>query len=163
MIIDKKNFLESIDFQTQFSIELGCGPNKKNIDAVGIDLIDYDCVDIVGDVFEVLSQIPSESVKNIYTYHFLEHIEDRVTFLKSLVLTTKAKRYLIRVPMFERDWQMALRRELGVDFRSDPDHRIEHTIKEFREEICESGLDFYEMQTIWGEIWADCRVKKEVR
>ena len=108
-------------------------------------------------------EVPIGEWNVVVLSNVLEHIEDRVTFLKSLVLTTKAKRYLIRVPMFERDWQMALRRELGVDFRSDPDHRIEHTIKEFREEICESGLDFYEMQTIWGEIWADCRVKKEVR
>lgn len=101
MIIDKKNFLESIDLQTQFSIELGCGPNKKNIDAVGIDLIDYDCVDIVGDVFEVLSQIPSESVKNIYTYHFLEHIEEIDRLIKEMhrILNHKGKLIAV-VPHF---------------------------------------------------------------
>lgn len=108
-------------------------------------------------------EVPAGKWDVVVLSNILEHIDDRVAFLKALNLTTRAKRFLIRVPMFERDWQMALRRDLGVDFRSDPDHRIEHTIKEFREEICESGLDFYEMQTIWGEIWADCRIKKEVR
>jgi hypothetical protein len=90
----------------------------------------------------------------------LEHIDDRVTFLKDLFLTTRAKRFLIRVPMFERDWQMALRRELEVDFRSDPDHRIEHTIQEFRDELIDSGLACCEMQTIWGEIWATCQPRE---
>ena len=93
----------------------------------------------------------------------LEHIDERVIFLKALSLNTRAKRYLIRVPMFERNWQMALRRELGIDFRSDLDHRIEHTTREFREEIFQSGLDFVEMQTLWGEIWADCRSKEHMR
>lgn len=86
----------------------------------------------------------------------LEHIDDRIDFLKSLRATTAVSRYLIRVPLFERDWQMALRRELGVDFRSDDDHRIEHTLAEFRSEIGAAGLVIREMQTLWGEIWADC-------
>ena len=107
-------------------------------------------------------EVPIGEWNVVVLSNVLEHIEDRVTFLKSLVLTTKAKRYLIRVPMFERDWQMALRRELGIDFRSDSDHRIEHTIKEFRSEIFEAGLLFQEMQTVWGEIWADCRHEEQI-
>ena len=84
MIVDKNNFLKSIVKETVFNIELGCGPNKRNINAIGIDLIDYDCVDIVGDVFEVLSQIPSGVVQNIYTYHFLEHINDIDKLIKEM-------------------------------------------------------------------------------
>lgn len=87
----------------------------------------------------------------------LEHIEERVHFLKVLQMATRASRYLIRVPLFERDWLMALRRELGVDFRSDDDHKIEHTLAEFQAEISKAGLRPVELQTMWGEIWADCR------
>lgn len=87
----------------------------------------------------------------------LEHIEERVHFLMTLQRATRASRYLIRVPLFERDWQMALRRELGVDFRSDEDHKIEHTLVEFQAEISKAGLKPVELQTMWGEIWADCR------
>ena len=70
----------------------------------------------------------------------LEHIVDRPGFLKSIIKTTHANKILIRVPLFERDWQMALRRELGVDFRSDPDHKIEHQLDIFLAEIREAGL-----------------------
>ena len=87
----------------------------------------------------------------------LEHIDDRVEFLRALRSTTGAERLLLRVPLFERDWQMALRRELGVDFRSDADHRIEHTRVEFDSEIRRAGLRAVERVTLWGEIWADCR------
>ncbi len=89
----------------------------------------------------------------------LEHITDRVGFLRALASTTGAARLLIRVPLFERDWQMALRRELGVDFRSDEDHKIEHTLAEFETEVEAAGLTIRERLTVWGEIWADCQAE----
>ena len=85
----------------------------------------------------------------------LEHIVDRPGFLKSIINTTHATKFLIRVPLFERDWQMAMRRELGVDFRSDPDHKIEHQLDIFLAETKEAGLTPVEVKTIWGEIWAE--------
>ena len=87
----------------------------------------------------------------------LEHIADRVGFLVALQRATHADRLLIRVPLFERSWQMALRLELGVDFRSDVDHKIEHTVAEFCAELTQAGLVPNELQMLWGEIWADCR------
>ncbi len=87
----------------------------------------------------------------------LEHISNRVDFLRNLQAASGARRYLIRVPLFERDWQMALRYELGVDFRSDPDHKIEHKLSEFYSEMSLVGLIPIELITLWGEIWADCR------
>lgn len=109
---------------------------------------------------DATKEVPTGVWDVVVLSNVLEHIDDRVTFLKDLFLTTRAKRFLIRVPMFERDWQMALRRELEVDFRSDPDHRIEHTIQEFRDELIDSGLACCEMQTIWGEIWATCQPRE---
>jgi len=101
-------------------------------------------------------RVPAGRWDLVVLSNVLEHIDDRIDFLKSFQATTAVSRYLIRVPLFERDWQMALRRELGVDFRSDDDHRIEHTLAEFRSEIGAAGLVIREMQTLWGEIWADC-------
>ncbi len=102
--------------------------------------------------------VPSGPWDALVLSNVLEHIVDRVTFLAALQTSTRAKRYLIRVPLFERDWQMALRRELRVDFRSDDDHKIEHTLTEFLAEISRAGLRPVELQTMWGEIWADCRL-----
>jgi len=89
----------------------------------------------------------------------LEHITDRVEFLIALQKSTNASYFLIRVPLFERDWKMGLRESLGVDFRSDEDHKIEHKLDEFLDEISKAGLLVNELSTLWGEIWANCRSK----
>jgi len=87
----------------------------------------------------------------------LEHIADRVGFLKALVETARPESILIRVPLFERDWKMAMRREVGANWMSDPEHYIEHTQVEFAAEMASAGLSVVERVTLWGEIWAQCR------
>ncbi len=86
----------------------------------------------------------------------LEHIDDRIAFIENLYKMSGSKKLLIRVPLFERDWQLPLRKELDMYYFSDNDHKIEHTIEEFKEEINQSGFLINELLTIWGEIWAEC-------
>ena len=86
----------------------------------------------------------------------LEHIISREDFLVNIRKSTNAKKFLIRVPMFERDWQIPLRKELQIYYFSDEDHKIEHTIKEFKKEIQNCNFKITYMTTIWGEIWAEC-------
>lgn len=83
----------------------------------------------------------------------LEHISDRVAFLRKLIETTRAKRFLIRVPLFERDWKLPMRREVGANYFSDPDHKIEPAREEFARETAAAGLVARETILIWGEIW----------
>jgi len=92
----------------------------------------------------------------------LEHISDRIGFLKALMKTTHAPRFLIRVPLFERDWKMPMRRDVGANYYSDPDHKIEPTESEFRAETARAGLVVDELMTPWGEIWAALRPAERV-
>lgn len=89
--------------------------------------------------------------------NILEHIEQRPAFLLALLAAARPSRVLVRVPLFERDWQMPMRRELGVNYLSDSTHFIEHTLAEFAAELAAGGLEAVETRTLWGEIWADCR------
>jgi ubiquinone/menaquinone biosynthesis C-methylase UbiE len=75
-LIDKKHILKSIGDKQFVELELGCGNRKRVQQAIGVDMLDYDCVDIVGDVFEVLGTFPNASVSAIHSYHFIEHISD---------------------------------------------------------------------------------------
>ncbi len=88
----------------------------------------------------------------------LEHIIDRHAFLTALIDKTKARRFLIRVPLFERDWRLSMRREVGANYYSDPDHEIEPTQEEFRRETSAAGLVVEQLATPWGEIWSVLRV-----
>lgn len=108
---------------------------------------------IVGDATK---DVPEDAWDVVVMSNVLEHIEDRVGFLTRLRIATAAKRFLIRVPLFERDWLMPLRRELQIQYYSDPDHKIEHTVRELREEVSEAGFEIIELNTIWGEIWVEC-------
>jgi 2-polyprenyl-3-methyl-5-hydroxy-6-metoxy-1,4-benzoquinol methylase len=116
--------------------------NPSNLDFQLIDLTD----------FEVLVAFDAVVLSNV-----LEHVYDRVSVLRSLIATTRASLFLIRVPLFERHWTIPLRSELGVNFFQDSDHKVEHRVQEFRNEVKESGLVIEEIHTLWGEIWAVCR------
>ena len=68
-----------------------------------------------------------------------------------------AGRVLIRVPLLERDWLVALRRELRLWHYSDPTHTTEYDVETFRRELAEAGLEIVELTIRWGEIWAEAR------
>jgi SAM-dependent methyltransferase len=72
-VLDKRNILSTLNGAT---LELGCGSHKRLDGAIGIDVINYECVDIVGDVYEVLAQIPRQSILAVHSYHFFEHVHD---------------------------------------------------------------------------------------
>jgi 2-polyprenyl-3-methyl-5-hydroxy-6-metoxy-1,4-benzoquinol methylase len=86
----------------------------------------------------------------------LEHIDDRVGFLTRIRERLSPGSLLIRVPHFERSWHMPMRKEVGANFLSDPDHRIEHTRAAFQDEVTRAGFEIIELRTPWGEIWARC-------
>lgn len=87
----------------------------------------------------------------------LEHIEDRVDFLKKIKKISP--KILIRVPMFDRDWRTAYKKELGVSWKSDRTHFTEYTEESFRKELEEAGLEIISLSVRWGEIWAVAGVK----
>ena len=88
--------------------------------------------------------------------NILEHIENRTEFLKNIQKISNSKIFLIRVPNFERDWQIAMRKELGIYYFSDIDHKIEHTVEQLKKDLDKAGFIMKETITAWGEIWANC-------
>lgn len=101
MIKDKKNILKKLEEGFKCDLELGCGQNKKNDQSIGIDLLDYTCVDIVGDIFEVLKKIPTESINSVYTSHFFEHITEIDKLIKEIHrILVKNGKITIIVPHF---------------------------------------------------------------
>jgi SAM-dependent methyltransferase len=90
----------------------------------------------------------------------LEHLDRRAQLLKLLVTNLNPKRILIRVPMFEREWPVPYKKELGIEWRLDPTHEIEYTQKELKEEIFEAGLDIFSLDSRWGEFYVVAVPKK---
>ena len=107
---------------------------------------------ILGDVTQTL---PEAQYDTVVLSNVLEHIAERTEFLNKVIASTHAKRLLIRVPTIDRDWRVALKRELGVPYRLDPEHEIEYTKETFEEEMAVAGLQIVETQYRWGEIWCE--------
>ncbi|MBU0536066.1 MAG: hypothetical protein KKE20_03820 [Nanoarchaeota archaeon] len=80
-------------------LELGCG-NAKKKGFYGIDLLKYPCVDKVWDLNKGIP-LKNNTVSEIYTAHFLEHIDDLNFMVEEMYRVCKNKaRILIRVPHF---------------------------------------------------------------
>ena len=90
-VLDKRQILRSLSTgdTSGLVLELGCGSSKRVPEAIGVDAQDYDCVDIVGDVFAVLRQVPSMSVNAVYSFHFFEHIPDLAGLLDEVARVLK--------------------------------------------------------------------------
>lgn len=152
-------------------LDVGCGIGALALDiaektgarVVGMDLnedhisaarvryahpkVDY----LVGDV---RSAALDECFDVVVMSNVLEHVADRVDLLRSIARTARPRAFLLRVPMFERDWRVPLKEELGLDYRLDPTHEIEYTTEGFASELADAGLQVVEQQFRWGEIWA---------
>jgi 2-polyprenyl-3-methyl-5-hydroxy-6-metoxy-1,4-benzoquinol methylase len=97
--------------------------------------------------------IPAADV--IVLSNVLEHLSGRDALLRDLTRRLSPSRFLIRVPLFERDWAVPLRKELGLEWRCDPTHEIEYTLETFADEMRLAELTVVHQEVRWGEIWAE--------
>ena len=112
-VIDKRGTFERLRAGEEISIELGCGPRKRDAQSIGIDMLDLPGVDIVGDVFEVLARFPDRCVRAVYTAHFLEHVSDLPRLLSEIARVSAVDATIrITVPHFSNPF-----------YHSDPTHR----------------------------------------
>jgi ubiquinone/menaquinone biosynthesis C-methylase UbiE len=111
---------------------------------------------ILGDVMNAL---PNEHFDVIILSNVLEHLRNRPEFLLKVQTVAKPSRMLIRVPLFDRDWRVPLKKELGIEWRLDPTHETEYTLESFQQEMDEAKLDLVHIEFRWGEIWSELKVR----
>ena len=112
-IVDKRRILSRIRDRHPVLLEIGCGNNKRTNEAIGIDILDYDCVDIVGDAVDVMKEIPDDTVDGVSSYHFLEHADNLDLLLGEVARVMRvAGLFLVVVPHFSNPY-----------FYSDPTHK----------------------------------------
>lgn len=75
-VIDRKNLLPQIKNMPKVVLELGCGPSKAIAEAITVDMLDIEGVDIVCNIDLGFPFLEDESVDEIHSFHFLEHVKD---------------------------------------------------------------------------------------
>lgn len=88
-IFDKHATLQHLAQRNPVVLELGCGNRKRVADSIGIDILDYPTVDIVGDLIEVLNAFPAASVDKATSHHVFEHLPDLEGVLVALARVLK--------------------------------------------------------------------------
>jgi SAM-dependent methyltransferase len=155
-------------------LDVGCGTGaltfdlaqKAGVKVMGIDLIEsnikrarneYPHPQVEYMVGDALQDLPQRRFDAVVLSNVLEHIENRVEFLSSLLRTARPGRLLLRVPLFERDWRVPLKKELKVEWRLDSTHYTEYTQKTFEAELSAAGFGITYQETRFGEIWAEAK------
>jgi glycosyltransferase involved in cell wall biosynthesis/2-polyprenyl-3-methyl-5-hydroxy-6-metoxy-1,4-benzoquinol methylase len=131
----------------------GIDLNEGNIGAARARYAHPGVTYVAGDALQLEA---TGAVDVIILSNVLEHIAGRPGFLRALVRMARPRRVLIRVPLFERDWRIPLRRELGVEYRLDPTHETEYTLESFAAEMHDADLRITHQEVRWGEVWAEC-------
>lgn len=83
-VLDKHGRLAEVPRLARVELEIGCGAIRRHPQAIAIDALDYDGVDVVGDVFAVLAQFPDASVDVVHSSHFVEHLDDLAGLIREL-------------------------------------------------------------------------------
>lgn len=153
-------------------LDVGCGigavartvASKTGARVTGIDLNaesiavareSYAAPGVSYQVGDVLQDIPAGDFNILILSNVLEHLPDRSKFLEKLVRSTGAGRILVRVPLFERDWRVPLKKEIGEEWRLDQTHETEYIFEDFVDEVGNAGLTIVHHECRWGEIWAE--------
>lgn len=153
-------------------LDIGCGNGalaadiaaRKNAFVVGVDTNAESIAEarqrhpgtrLRFEVADALGPLPEGAFDVVVLSNVLEHLVERPEFLRRIGATVRPGRILVRVPLWERDWRVPLKHELGVEWRLDPTHETEYTQESFREEISKAGLRIVHQEIRWGEIWAE--------
>jgi len=122
------------------------------------DNVKFICFDATIYVYSECRGITVVTLSNV-----LEHIENRVDFLKKIVKQVSwggksTKIILIRVPMIDRDWISVYKKMVGVEYRLDRTHYIEYTYSKLKDELGKSNITIISSHIRFGELYAKCKV-----
>lgn len=160
-------FLDHIQ-STDRILDIGCGNGAlaydlagKATQVVGVDLNDKNRSSWAHRFArENLTYLVADATTFSNEQHFdvvvlsnvLEHIQHRIEFLERI--KRLAPKFLIRVPMLDRDWITLYKKELGLESRLDTTHFTEYTLDGFTQELHDAGLTVRSHSIQFGEIWA---------
>lgn len=110
--MNQLQFKELCKDRSRIVLDLGCG-NIKKPGMIGIDIVNTSATDIVADIEKGLPFVPDQSVDEIYSSHFMEHLEDINPLLADVHRILKPDGfYEFTVPHFSNPY-----------FYSDPTHK----------------------------------------
>lgn len=149
LLADKASYVYGIEIVPKLSEIARQTYVKKNLEFITADATSFD--------YSKCLPVDCVTLSNV-----LEHIHDRIAFLNLLRRqlpwrNSDSCTFLIRVPTIEREWLAVYKKEIGVEYRLDRTHEIEHTRLQFCTELLNAGLQIESLDIRFGEFYAICR------
>lgn len=75
-------------------LDIGCGKHKYHTSGtttIGLDIINYECVDVVHDLEKLPLPFENEEFDMVYASHILEHIHNIKGLMKELIRVLKSE------------------------------------------------------------------------
>ncbi len=92
---------------------------------------------------DVTTELPAGRFDVAICSHVLEHLDDPVMFLQKLA--EKVPRIVVKVPLDDSDWIKLVKKDLGMFWMDDTDHRREYSETLLREHLEAGGWRIEEM------------------
>lgn len=140
-------------------LDIGCGASyyqqwiaEKAAEVVGVDILP-DRVELARrnnqkpnvrfELMDVTCDIPNGQFDVAICSHVIEHLDDPIPVLNSLA--KKVPRLLLKVPLVDAHWMKLVKRDIGMFWMDDFDHRREYTEDLLEEHLEASGWQIVEM------------------
>jgi 2-polyprenyl-3-methyl-5-hydroxy-6-metoxy-1,4-benzoquinol methylase len=114
--------------------------SRSNLEFVAGDCLDFD-----------FSKLGVEKFDAIVISNVLEHLNERIEFLKKL--HKLSDKILLRVPLITRDWLAVYKKENGFKYKLSAEHHIEYTEEILIEELRQAGWGIEKYFVKFGEVW----------
>lgn len=148
-IIDNINSGEEI-------LDVGCGASLSYIQELAKKQVKIDAIDlnhiliqkcrnenifknINFFVLDITKELPDKNYDVVILSHVLEHLSEPRELLRKLKKITQ--KVIIRLPRYDDHWMYLVKKDLGMFYYKDRDHRREYTIKTAKDLIEGTGWE----------------------
>ena len=117
-----------------------------------------------GDYVELLQHLKRAESCKVEVAAFRKSASSRlVEEADEFMDLSEGNKFLIRVPILNRDWLVLYKKEFKIEYRLDKTHYIEYTIEDLTGELEKAGLKINNYSIQFGEIWAlvNCQIKHQ--
>lgn len=148
-----KFILDNVN-ENDMILDVGCGKSSSYIAELAksgqiIDACDVDVKKVEWNkkknrfenidffVMDIAKELPTKKYDVVILSHVLEHIEDPLQVLSRLKSITN--KLIIRLPRYDDHWMYLVKKDLGLFYFKDCDHKREYILKEAIELIESAG------------------------
>ncbi len=140
-------------------LDIGCGTSyyqqwiaEKAAEVVGVDIKselvelarrNNPCSNVRFEVMDVTQEVPADKFDVVICSHVLEHLDDPDSFLQ--VLAARVPRLLVKVPLVDSHWMKLVKKDIGMFYLDDADHRREYTETMLEEQLTQAGWHITEL------------------